>query len=54
MTQLLKISQSKEYLTKQGKGSNDPVKQCNKYVLSEMIVDEPPITNTQGRSGNKN
>ena len=40
----LKISQSKVYLTKQYKGSNDPVKQYNKYdVLSEneMIVDNP-------------
>ena len=55
----LKISQSKVYLTKLPKGSNDPVKQYNKFdVLSdsenEMIVDEPPITNTQGRNGNKN
>ena len=54
----LKISQSKVYLTKQHKGSNDPVKQYNKYVLSDsdsdMSVEESPITNSQGRSGNKN
>ena len=55
----LKISQSKVYLTKQLKGSDDPVKQCNKYDVlrdsdSEMSVEESPITNSQGRSGNKN
>ena len=54
----LKISQSKVYLTKQHKGSNDPVKQYNKYVLSDsdsdMSVEESPITNSQGRSGSKN
>ena len=54
----LKISQSKVYLTKQHKGSKDPVKQYNKYdALSdsdnEMSVEESPITNSQGRSGNK-
>ena len=55
----LKIIQSKVYLTKQHKGSNDPVKQYNKYDVlsdsdSEMSVEESPITNSQGRSGNKN
>ena len=53
----LKISQSKVYLTKQHKGSNDPVKQYNKYDVlsdSEMSVEESPITNLQRRSGNKN
>ena len=55
----LKISQSKIYLTKQHKGSNDPVKQYNKYDVlsdsdSEVSVEESPITNSQGRSGNKN
>ena len=55
----LKISQSKVYLTKPHKGSNDPVKQYNKYDVlsdsgSEMSVEESPITNSQGRSGNKN
>ena len=55
----LKISQSKVYLTKQHKGSNDPVKQYNKYDVlsdsdSEMSCEESPITNSQGRSGNKN
>ena len=54
----LKISQSKVYL-KQHKGSNDPVKQYNKYDVlsdsdSEMSCEESPITNSQGRSGNKN
>ena len=53
----LKISQSKVYLTKQHKGSNDPIKQYNKYVLSdsdsEMSVEESPITSSQGRSSNK-
>ena len=54
----LKISQSKVYLTKQHKGSNDPVKQYNKYdtlsdSVSEMSVEESPITNSQGWSGNK-
>ena len=53
----LKISQSKVYLTKH-KGSNDPIKQYNKYDAlsdsdSEMSVEESPITNSQGRSGNK-
>ena len=53
-----KISQSKVYLTKQHKGSNDPIKQYNKYDAlsdsdSEMSVEESPITNSQGRSGNK-
>ena len=51
----LKISQSKVYLTKQHKRSNDPV---NKYDAlsdsdSEMSVEESPITYSQGRSGNK-
>ena len=54
----LKISQSKVYLTKQHKGSNDPIKQYNKYDAlsdsdSEMSVEESPITNSQGWSGNK-
>ena len=54
----LKISQSKVYLTNQHKGSNDPIKQYNKYDVlsdsdSEMSVEESPITNLQGRSGNK-
>ena len=54
----LKISQSKVYLTKQHKGSNDPIKQYNKYDVlsdsdSEMSVEESPITNSQGRSGTK-
>ena len=55
----LKINGNKVYLTKQHKGSNDPVKQYNKYDVlsdsdSEMSVEESPITNSQGRSGNKN
>ena len=55
----LKISQSKVYLTKQHTGSNDPVKQYNKYDVlsdsdSEISVEESLITNSQGRSGNKN
>ena len=55
----LKISQSKVYLTKQHEESNDSVKQYNKYDVlsdsdSEMSVEESPITNSQGRSGNKN
>ena len=56
----LKISpKSKVYLTKQHKGSNDPVKQYNKYDVlsdsdSEMSVEESPITNSQERIGNKN
>ena len=54
----LKISQSKVYLTKQHKGSNDPIKQHNKYDVlsdsdSDMSVKESPITSSQGRSGNK-
>ena len=54
----LKISQSKVYLTKQHKGSNDPIKQYNKYYVlsdsdSEMSVEESQITNSQGQSGNK-
>ena len=54
----LKISQSKVYLTKQHKGSNDPIKQHNKYDVlsdsdSDMSVEESPITSSQGRSGNK-
>ena len=54
----LKISQSKVYFTKQHEGSNDPIKQYNKYDVlsdsdSEMIVEESPITSSQGRSGNK-
>ena len=54
----LKISQSKVYLTKQHKGSNNPIKQYNKYDVlsdsdSEMSVEESPITSSQGRSGNK-
>ena len=53
----LKISQSKVYLTKQHKGSNEPIKH-NKYDVlsdsdSDMSVEESPITNSQGRSGNK-
>ena len=44
----LKISQRKVYLSKQHKGSNDPVKQCNKYYAmidchSEMSADESSI-----------
>ena len=55
----LKISQSKVYLTKQQKGSNDPITQYNKYDVlsdsdSDMSVEESPITKLQGRSGNKN
>ena len=51
----LKISQSKVYLTKQHKGSNDPIKQYNKYDVlsdsdSEMSVEESPITSSQGRT----
>ena len=43
---------------KQHKGSNDPIKQYNKYDVlsdsdSEMSVEESPITNSQGRSGTK-
>ena len=54
----LKISQSKVYLTKQHKGSNDPIKQHNKYDVlsdsdSDTSVEESPITSSQGRSGNK-
>ena len=54
----LKISQSKVYLTKQHKGSNDPITQYNKYDAlsdsdSDMSVEESPITKSQGRSGNK-
>ena len=54
----LKISQSKVYLTKLYKGSNDPIKQHNKYDVlsdsdSELSVEESPITSSQGRSGNK-
>ena len=55
----VKISQSKVYLTKQHKGSNDPITQYNKYDAlsdsdSDMSVEESPITKSQGRSGNKN
>ena len=55
----LKISQSKVYLTKQHKGSNDPITQYNKCDAlsdsdSDMSVEESPITKSQGRSGNKN
>ena len=54
----LKISQSKVYLTKQQKGSNDPITQYNKYDVlsdsdSDMSVEESPITKSQGRSDNK-
>ena len=54
----LNISQSKVYLTKQHKGSNDPIKQHNKYDVlsdsdSDMSVEESPITGSQGWSGNK-
>ena len=54
----LKISQSKVYFTKQHKGSNDPIKQYNKYDVlsdsdSEVSVEESPITHSQGRSGTK-
>ena len=52
----LKISQSELYLTKQHKGSNDPIKQYNKYDAlsdSDMSVEESPVTNSQGRSGTK-
>ena len=54
----LKISQSKIYLTKQHKGTNDPIKQHNKYDVlsdsdSEMSVQESTITSSQGQSGNK-
>ena len=54
----LKISQSKVYLNKQHKGSNDPIVQYNKYDAlsdsdSEMSCEESPITNSQGRNGNK-
>ena len=46
----LKISQSKVYLTKQHKGSNDLIKQYNKHDTlsdndSDMSVEESPITN---------
>ena len=49
----LKISQSKVHLTKQHKGSNDPIKQHNKYDVlsdtsSEMSVEESPISSSQG------
>ena len=45
----LKISQRKVYLSKQHKGSNDPITQCNKYDAlsdsdSDMSVKESPIT----------
>ena len=55
----LKISQSKVYLTKQQKGSNDPITEYNKYDVlsdsdSDMSVKESPITKLQGRSGNQN
>ena len=55
----LKISQSKVYLTKQQKGSNDPITQYSKYDAlsdsdSDMSVIKSSITNSQGRSGNKN
>ena len=55
----LKISQSQVYLTKQHKGSNDPITQYNKYDAlsdsdSDMSVKESPITKSQGQSGNKN
>ena len=54
----LKISRSKVYLTKLHKGSNDPIKQHNKYDVlsdsdSEMSVEESPISSSQGWSGNK-
>ena len=54
----LKLSQSKVYLTKQQKGSNDPITQCNKYDVlsdsdSDMSLKESPITKLQLRSGNK-
>ena len=57
-TTKLKISQSKVYLTKQHKGSNDPIKQYNKYDAlsdsdSDMSVEETPITSSQGQSGHK-
>ena len=47
----LKISQSKVYLTKQHKGSNDHIKQYNKCDAlsdsdSELSVEESPITNS--------
>ena len=53
----LKISRSKVYLTKQHKGSNDPITQYNKYdalSYSDTSAKESPITKSQGRSGNKN
>ena len=54
----LKISKSKIYLTKQHRGSNEPIKQYNTYDAlsdsdSEMSVEESPITKSQGRSVNK-
>ena len=50
----LNISQSKLYLTKQHEGSNDSVKQYNKYHVlsdsdSEMSVEESPIKIPKGR-----
>ena len=53
----LTVNQSRFILNRQSKGTNDPVKQYNKYgVLNEddgtMEVDNPPISNTQGRKAN--
>ena len=53
----LTVNQSRFILNRQSKGTNDPVKQFNKYgVLNEddgtMEVDNPPIANTQGRKAN--
>ena len=53
-----KISQSKVYLTKEHKGSNDPITQYNKYdalsdSASDMSVEESSIKNSQGWGGNK-
>ena len=47
---ILKICESKVYLTKQHEGSNDPIKQYSKYDAlsdsdSEMTVKISPITN---------
>ena len=53
----LTVNQSRFILNRQPKGTNDPVKQFNKFgVLTEddgtMEVDNPPILNTQGRKDN--
>ena len=55
----VKTNPSKVVLIRQYKGSEDPIKQHNKFeALSgdndhEMLVDEtPPVPNSQGRNGN--